>query len=161
MTVKSPEHQRAVELAGRAFIAAMGNDTAGAVAAMKALSDECGPPGITLAIKAFCDTALGEKPAGLPDDAIIMPAWREEESGQVTTSAAGLRPEVAWAGQLLVARARMDQDGYEAILAAIPRGLPGGSSRYVGTLLQMCAATVRARRDGGSAWLTSRPGDDP
>ena len=144
--------ERARELSVEALHAAMRNDWDAAAAAMQALSNETGGPGIRFALTAFCDWLITaqNRVQGKPDfDApgIVRPAWLNAETGQVDTSAGDVPPAARWAGQLAVARAAMDKPAFDALLASMPEdGLERG--RYAAALLEGCAASVNALQEG-------------
>lgn len=137
--------QRALGLAKEALTKACAEDWAGASAAVQAIGDERGWPGVTLALTAWSDTLFitQRRSEGLPDEVdpgvIVQPAWADADTGEVTEDADGVDPYHRWAGRLLAARAVMDHGQYEALLRSLPDD-GGECGKHVTTLLETVAA---------------------
>jgi hypothetical protein len=142
---------RIVRLAAAALTYAMRDDWPAASKATQAISDEFGGEGLTGAICAWCDWLVAQHPstAGIEAGGVAVLAWSSDEAPGVET-ADEVHPETRWAGQVVMARARMDQDTLGALLVAIPRE-PGATSKYIGALLQSVALTLKRIADGSVA----------
>lgn len=81
--------------------------------------------------------------------AAIREDWfRRVDGDQRVTDADGVpRPEVAWAGRMLAARAAGDEDAWRALLTSVPDAEFG---RHVGALLEMCALVTASAKKGGA-----------
>lgn len=131
-------------LAGAALQAAIDQDAPATAAAINAISAEYGGEGLTEAIIAWCDTLTGAHPLR-PEGASPGPA------GSVTpawpSAADDVDPQVQWAGQIVMARAREDKDTFNALLAALPDdGMAG--SQYLAGLLNLIATNLSPVRSG-------------
>jgi len=131
-------------LAGAALQGAIDHDAPATAAAINAISAEYGGEGLTEAIIAWCDTLTGALP--LPPEGIssspagsVKPAW--------PGAADDVDPQVRWAGQIVMARARMDKDKFNALVAALPDdGMAG--SQHLAVLLNLIATNLRPVRSG-------------
>lgn len=148
------EETRVLNLANQAVRAAMREDWDLASSAMQLISDETGGHGTLLALVAWCDWLIisQNRSRGQPDDAtaeLARPVWLNPQTGRIVMDAGGVPPAVAWAGQLVAARAAMDQDAFNALLSAMPAD---GATRgkYAGALLEACAIGMRAMQGGMS-----------
>jgi hypothetical protein len=146
---------RARKLAAEALHAAIREDWPAASKAMTAISAETGGEGACLALVAWCDTLIiaQRRVMGLPDEPqdgeVARPAWLDGDTGHASLNADDAPPAARWAGQLVAARAALDLEAFNALLAALPAD---GKARgdYAGALLQACAMTARATTGGAS-----------
>ena len=116
MTEEPPfDRAEVVRLAKVALTAAIGNRNGEATSAVQAIAD-LHEDAITIAMMAWCDTALAHVPGWQtsPGNGVIM-QFREEKAGGI--QGPDEVPEgVRWAGEVLIARARMDEAAFiEAI----------------------------------------------
>ena len=124
--------------ATQALHAAQLQDWDRATAFVDQLGREHGAEGVEIAMIGWIDTLLSH--ARPPDaEGFAQPVWQCAEHGHVTHDAHDLPPEIAWGGQLMTARANLDEDMWDALLTAIPAGQEG---RYLGELLEMVALTL-------------------
>jgi hypothetical protein len=128
-------------LATQALHAAIREDWPAAQAAVRALAVMDDGAAWLDAALAWCDTALAAQGISKDDGVPSAVRWRLEGSTAVE-SADDVPEAVRWAGQIINARACDDRDTYYALMGAVPEGAELG--RHVGTLLQCCAATIRA-----------------
>jgi hypothetical protein len=134
--------EAALSLAAEALHAAQRENWPAATTAVKRISDEHGGGGLALAIVGWCDTLIAKHPA-LKDgrsDGLVGLAWTEAERGGLQF-ADDVPPQTRWAGQVLMARAMLDQSGFDALMLALPDdGWKIGE--YVGALLHSVALTL-------------------
>lgn len=151
MSGANDRRKRITGLAAIALGDAVAGDMQAAMNTVKQISDQTGGSGLEYAMRAWCDSLIGpmRRAAGTPDDALIRPAWVNSESGQVSLNADDVPAEDRWAGQMISARAAMDKDNWNALMAALPRdGFAIGD--YICALLGMVAATLRAVKAGAA-----------
>jgi hypothetical protein len=127
------------ELATTALHSAMKEDWQAASKAVQALND-LDDGSLGSAILAWCDTCLSAQGITMDDGRPVTVKWQAEGQGPLQ-SADEVSPAVRWSGQIINARAAGDESLFQALIQAIPEGLEFG--RYVGTLLQCIALTLR------------------
>lgn len=161
MTVNIEPDEDVLLLAAEALRDAMREDWEGATRRLKAISDEHGGDGLACAICAWCDTLAARHPAtaAMKAGAVVQLGWTRDEITGIET-ADDVDPESRWAGQVIMARARMDLGTLGALMGAIPR-TPEGSGQYIGALLQMVAITLTRIADGSVAERTAQATDPP
>lgn len=139
----------AVGFASAALLSALAGDWGAATAAVRSASDRCGGEGVELCIRAWCDTLVDayRQATGTQADAPVRPVWVDPETSQVATDAAGVPPEVRWAGRVIAARAALDCDAYGALLLSIPDD-DAACGAHVLTLLDSVAQTLRHLMEG-------------
>lgn len=135
---------RAVGLAAEALRAAVAGDGARALAAVRAVSDETGGEGVSWMLTGWCDTLIHvqNQAEGWGPESWAAPRWLNTDTGHVDEDAAAVPASVRWAGQLVAARGRGDQDMYQALLESMP-GDGAERGRYACALLYGCAETVQ------------------
>lgn len=127
------------EMAGAALRLAMDGDWAAAYMMTQAIYREHGSGGVQVAVLAWCDTLATE--IGFqtvnPDGS---------KAGDLC-GAEDVTARIAWAGQLIGARARLDRPMFNALIAALPadRAVTGS---HVGAVLEVAAATLQRHRSG-------------
>ena len=126
-------------LATTALHAAVKEDWPAAQKNVQALSD-LDDGSLGAAILAWCDTCLASQGIAIDDSRPVQVKWQQDGEGPLQ-SADEVRPAVRWCGQLINARAAGDEATFMALIGAVPEGLEFG--RYVGTLLQCIAVTLR------------------
>jgi hypothetical protein len=129
--------RRVAELAERAVDAAARGDAAAAVAAIQAISDEGGPPGVWDAVFAWCRMVAdwsGLEPGPLQ---LVL-----EDAAGDTLDVDRMRRETAWAGRLVAAVVAGDDDSAFALCQAVGAD-PATVGRHVYALVRMVAATTR------------------
>lgn len=141
------EDDHVLDLARQAVEAAMGEDWDAASSVTQAISDDAGGHGTALALLAWCDWLIisQNRARGQADDGaaeLARPVWMNPATGQIVKNADDVPPSVAWAGQLVAARAVKDMASFNALLSAMPAD---GKARgqYAGALLQACAIEMR------------------
>lgn len=135
----SPEYQRGIRLGTEALHAAMREDWDAMKAALEALS---GSDALVVAIMAWCDTLLALHPDGpWSGDRPVRVAWLEDGKGPVQ-HAEDVPPAARWAGQVVAARAALDEDAFCALLGAPAEGADLGSC--VVALVMSAAMTMGA-----------------
>jgi len=137
------ERDQILGLAHVALQAAVNQDRAGATAALKGISDGFGGAGLALAILAWCDAVIlrYQQITGTPDGQPVRIAWQEADTGDISVTGRDVPAEVRWAGQLVAARAALDQPAYDALIAVLPGdGLAIGG--YISALLDGAALTL-------------------
>jgi hypothetical protein len=111
---------------------------------LQQISNDYGSAGVELAIRTWCDTLtiIQHQPAGLPDGTpvITRPVWLKPGTGE-RMDIENVTPWFRWAGQIVAARASMDQDTYNALLAALPDD-PRERGRWVIAVAVACADTI-------------------
>lgn len=139
-----PGRERVIHLAGDALRSAIREDHQAAAAAVQAISDEAGGPGVELAVHAWADTLIAayRQATGTADTAPVQPGWINAGTGDIAADADGVPGEVRWAGRFIAARAAMDHPACYALLTALPDdGAAIGA--HVLALLNMTALTLR------------------
>jgi hypothetical protein len=135
----SPEYRRGVRLGTEALHAAMREDWDAMKAALEAMS---GSEALIVAIVAWCDTLLARHPDGPhAGDRPVQVGWLEDGKGRVQ-HAEDVPPPARWAGQVIAARAALDEDAFYALLGAPAEGADLGSC--VIALVQSVAMTLGA-----------------
>jgi hypothetical protein len=144
MTTPDKNRARAFDLTTAALQAAMTERWVAAGSALTAINTELGGAGVAYAIKALCDTLIGRERelTGTEDGTPIRPAWFDTDRNRLSLDADEVPVEARWAGRLIAARAAMDRDSYDALIAAV--GTDGRTvAAHVSALLQMVALTLR------------------
>lgn len=134
-------------LAWRALRLAVHREDERALRVVERMATEHGPQVIPEALQAWLDAAL--KYMGPPPSAVrnaeghprVALAFYDAEAG-VITDASQVRPETAWAGQLLAARAAMDREMFVGLVDSVPDD--DAWSARVSEVLCLCAGIVRA-----------------
>lgn len=133
------ERQRGIALATDALHAAMREDWPAMRDAVTALS---GSEALIVAITAWCDTLLGCHPDGPRSDGrLVQVCWLQDGKGPVQ-HAEEVPPPARWAGQVIAARAALDEDAFWALMDAPAEGTDLGSC--VIALVQSVAMTLEA-----------------
>jgi hypothetical protein len=135
---------RVMFLAGAALQGAVDQDAPAAAAAINAISAEYGGEGLTEAIIAWCDTLTAALP--IPSGGDLAGLGWVDETGQAR-AADDVDPQVRWAGRIVMARAREDQDTFSALIAALPDD-GAAVSQHLAVLLRLIATNLRPVRSG-------------
>lgn len=132
--------QRAIELSTAALHGAQMDDGGRINLAMRSLNEELGGPGIMFALAGWCDTLALRQQAvtGSIGSDLVRPVWLDE-NGNVQTDPDDVPGPVRWAGRLIAARAALDKDTWDALIAAIP---DGSVTEYVSVVLISVARTL-------------------
>lgn len=152
MSGANDKRKRITGLAAIALRDAVAGDMQAAMNTVKQISDQTGGGGLEYAMRAWCDSLIipMRHATGTPDNAVIRPAWVDADSGHVDFNADDVAAETRWAGQMISARAAMDKDNWNALMAALPRdGFVIGD--YICALLGMVAGTLQALKTAGAA----------
>lgn len=138
----SAEHSKPVRLASTAFDAALAGAWPKAARAIVRINDECGGEGLGAALLAWIDAYVDHATDGAPTRARPRMAYINTETGALDREDSGSLPdEVRWAGQLIGARAAMDEQRYVELLAELPdEGFEIGER--VLTVLRLVATTI-------------------
>jgi len=145
MATLRKEEGRALQLAKDALAAAIREDWPQVASKLQDIA-EFGPRGLERAMLGFCDTAIAR--SGVRPGQPMRIRFRRGDGDQRVTDADGVpRPEVAWAGRMLAARAAGDEDAWRALLTSVPDAEFG---RHVGALLEMCALVTASAKKGGA-----------
>lgn len=141
MTTNS-QHSKPVRLAAVAYQAALAEKWETARDAVVRISNECGGTGLRTALIAWCDTYQDHATDGGASHASPRMSYINAATGELATEKPANMPDhVWWAGQLVAARAAMDHDRFQELIAAMPAdGYAVG--RYVFAVLQSVAFTV-------------------
>lgn len=135
-------HTKQLRLSWLAYHAALSEDWRRAGRYIERIYHECGADGVTSALMAWCDWYHEHATAGRPGLPSPDPYFVNVKTGERQLAGdENVPPEVAWAGELIVARASMDQDRFEQALDGCPED-PEQAGRYVFTVLQCVTATV-------------------
>lgn len=132
--------QRARTLAAQALAAARGNDYPAASALVRQLNAECGSEGAMIAVCGWIDT-LAVKSGISEKDAVLALGFRDAGTGLAQLGSEGVPDRIRWAGQLIIARARLDEPMFSALIAALPKDKAVVGS-YVGAVLETVACTI-------------------
>ena len=117
----APEHSKPVRLAGAAFLAALDGRQQKAADLVKRISDECGGEGLCTALMAWIDTYADHATDGQPGRARPQMAYINESTGELDDEKSDRLPEeIRWAGQLIAARAAMDQPKFRSLIDVMP-----------------------------------------
>ena len=138
----SGEHSKPIRLASVAWHAALDRKWQRAADAIKRISDECGGEGLATALMAWSDAYTEHATEGR--DHRVMPRinFINGQTGQLDDQESDRIPaRIRWAGQLIAARAGMDEPRFSALLEELPEdGLEIG--RYVLAVLEMTSESV-------------------
>lgn len=138
--------ERLLQLAAGALAHAAADDLAAAMRMTERISDDYGGVGMTVAILGWCDSMAYAHPVQVQPGAPAQLGFTSVETGGVQF-ADEVPKEHAWAGQLLLARARMDHETCQALFAALPHG-GKALGEYVAALLDTVGLALRHIRDG-------------
>jgi hypothetical protein len=135
MAETAADRARVLALATEALHAASAEDWPAACTAIQAISGG----GLLTAIMAWCDTLIGRHPgmAGSRDTPVQV-RWQLDSAGPLQ--------HARWAGQVIAARAAMDEAAFMALIRVPAEGEELGA--YVSALLQSVAMTLRSFGDG-------------
>jgi hypothetical protein len=152
--------QNARDLAARALDAAMCGEWAVAAAIVRRLNADLGGEGTVTAVVGWCDTLIAR--LGLDADAETEPAFAfaGRPAGPVAGDEVPVR--VQWAAHLIMARARLDKQAFNALIKVLPSN-PATVGAYVGTVLECVAMTLKERAQapaGDGPPLPPDPADD-
>lgn len=145
----TPEEHDALRLAAKALNAAVAEDWDHVESVVNLLHDEHGVEGLVLAMLGWCDVLISQTPQAQGGQVNL--AFIQQDTGHIGF-ADSVPAEVAWAGQVLAARAAKDKDMWDALMEVIPEdGAKAGI--YIGALLDVVALNLRV--GGGSGFLVS------
>jgi hypothetical protein len=149
-----------LQLAGEALQAQIAGDDYGAGATVQAISDRYGGGAVIYTMVVWCDQVAHRHPAlaGLRPDDMVQLAWVLPGRPGEAVPADDVPPDGRWAGQLIMARCRMDQPAFTALLNSVPRE---SRSDYVLTLLASVAGTLRKIWDGSLPLAPGKVPGDP
>jgi hypothetical protein len=115
------EHSKPVRLAATAYHAALAGRWQAAADAVVRISDECGGEGLSVALRAWCDTYADHSTGGQPGVPTVNINFIRTDTGQLDDQRSErVPPEIRWAGELLRARAALDQERWSELLAELP-----------------------------------------
>ena len=143
--MSTPIKERARTLAAYALRDARAGDYAAASKHVRALNTECGPQGTMFAICGWCDTLADQLNLGENSGPLAL-AWKDAETGRVHVGTEGVPDRARWAGQLIVARAALDEAMFDALIKSLPDDKAVIGS-YVGAVLEAVAITMGALPD--------------
>ncbi|TDB86456.1 hypothetical protein E1264_17815 [Actinomadura sp. KC216] len=138
-----PNEQRALALAKVALTAYMAGAHQTAVETIKQIETETAA--VDLALLAWCDwmaQALGVSGYRGPVKLLFGGMGESGSIERITGAEAVDRPEIVWAGQLIVARIAQDKDIYGALMLALPHD-PAAVGRHVLAVLEIAALSMR------------------
>jgi len=145
--VSETDRDLVLSYAGHAFTQWLEDDQAGAIESLTEMRQRCGDHSIAVAACGWIDTAATA--AGLGGPGAYQLKWYDTE-GQSFGDASDVPPETRWAGQLMGARAALDEPMFYAIWNSAPWPGSGKSSteigRYILMLLDVTTATYRGGR---------------
>jgi hypothetical protein len=132
--------ERARTLAAEALAFARRHDWPAANSRVQALHSECGPDGTLFAVVGWCDTLAAAQGINENSGPLAL-GWRDQDTGRVHAGTDGVPPRIRWAGQLIVARAALDEATFFALIKALPkdRKIVGD---HVGAVLETVAITM-------------------
>lgn len=143
MTDLTPAEQALIDdiapHAARALHAAQHDDWEAASDAVELVYDTHGPHGVQVSMIVWIDTLLFIAPKP-PTSGLARPVWHCSDCDALTGDAHEVKPAVAWAGQLITARANKDYDLYDALLNALP---DGQEADYLSELLSVVALSIK------------------
>ena len=143
----SAAHRLPVRLAHQALVQAIGGQSEKVAATLNRLVNECGGPGVYLALQAWCDAYADHMSNGeniRPAD--IQIATFDPEAGEIP-------PHALWAAQIVEARAQFDQERFDRLVSELPEGdYESGFTRgkYVMQVLESVALTIRTLPRGSA-----------
>lgn len=130
-----------IKLATAALHAGMRGDWQAATRATQDINDRHGGDALLVAMLAWVDTFVVHRTGGSVSDKPVALAFQNAETGEIG-SAADVRPEVRWAGQMIAARVADDKATWDALLATVPTD-PKVVGAHVGALLEAVALGLR------------------
>jgi hypothetical protein len=131
---------RARALAATALACARKGDWQAASGHVQQLGSECGPDGTLYAVMGWCDTLAAKQ--GIDENSgPLALGWRDEDTGRFHLGGEGVPDRIRWAGQLIVARAALDEEMFWALIKALPKD-PRVVGDHVGALLETVAITM-------------------
>jgi hypothetical protein len=136
------EYSKPVRLAAAAYHAALAGQWQKAGRAVERISDECSGEGIMTALMAWCDWYADHATDGNAGKARPRMKFINAKTGELDDERSDRIPEhVRWAGQIIAARAALDEPKFMALINAMPEdGAQVG--RYVMGVLECVATTV-------------------
>lgn len=136
------DHRKSVRLASVAFHAAVASDWPKATRAVQRLSDECGGPGLYLALVAWCDAYSEHACDGESHGRIGRMNWINAETGGLDGADSPRLPEpIRWAGNLVASRAALDEPRFNELINELPSdGLKRGE--YFAAVLNTIVTTI-------------------
>lgn len=136
------EHSKPVRLAAAAWQYALADKYESAGRMVKRISDECGGEGLAVALRGWCDTYADHARDGAEDIRPSQVNFIRTDTGQLDREDSERVPDdVRWAGQLIAARAELNQERWSELLAALPDD-GAAIGRHVIRVLEMTAGTV-------------------
>lgn len=148
---------RARDFAARALNAAMREEWEIASAIVRRMNTECGSEGTMIAVVGWCDSLTVRLGLDKAEGTLAL-GFVNPDTGAMTT-AAGVAPRIQWAGQLIMARARLDKSMFDALIDALPDD-PKVVGAYVGAVLECVAMTLRRHGDGNRRQADRSPERD-
>lgn len=135
-------HSKPARLAHAALSAALADKWATATRAIQRINDECGGDGLSIALRAWCDTYVDHSTDGTMNPNVGGVNLIRTETGQLDRIGSDRVPaRVQWAARLVHARAAMDQEAWLSCIAELPDdGHVIGS--YVGAVLEAVAISI-------------------
>ena len=135
---------RARDFAARALNAAIRGEWDIASKIVRRMNAELGSAGAMIAVVGWCDTLTMR--LGLNEAEGALALGFVDESTGTRSMAGGVAPRIAWAGQLIIARARLDEQMFNALIGALPDD-PKVVGSYVGAVLECVATTLKGHAD--------------
>jgi hypothetical protein len=135
---------KARDLAARALAAAIRGEWQVASAIVRRMNAECGSEGTMIAVVGWCDTLTVRLGLDATKDTLAL-GFVDQDTGTRSMST-GVPQRTQWAGQLIMARARLDQPMFEALIDALPDD-PKVVGSYVGAVLECVAMTLKEHED--------------
>lgn len=145
MTDTGSIKERARTLAAYALRDARAGDYTAASKHVRALNAECGSQGTMFAVCGWCDTLAAHLNLDENSGPLAL-GWKEAETGRVHAGTEGVPDRVRWAGQLIVARAALDKQMFDALIKSLPDDKAVVGS-YVGAVLETVAVTMNGLPD--------------
>ena len=143
------EHSKPIRLARTALVAAIDGRNEASLDTLRRLWQECGADGMALAMQAWCDSFIDHATEGDPRPRRVRLGFVNSSTGAFDRDGSEQVPaDVQWAGRLIQARAAMDRQAYEAVVAELPEGESDETGRCLAALLHVVAATVRSTPRG-------------
>lgn len=125
-------------LAAYALAAARKDEWLAVKKALIHLERDHGPEGTEYALRGWIDTTLATMP---PAPGAVRWAWRDADTGNVTTDTQQLPAPERWAAQMFGARQALDFDTWKALLKALPND-PAQIGTHVLAVLKAAALTL-------------------
>lgn len=125
-------------LASRALNAAMRDEWPVAAAIVRRLNADCGSDGALIAVAGWCDTLAARMGVDGEHPVEVKFAARPGETEPPT--------RIQWAAQLIMARARLDEESFYALIRMLPKN-PKIVGSYVGAVLECVALTLKENAD--------------